>query len=635
MKRFQRIVLLLVASTIILLVVKHLSLIDSDYFYAEKLRNGYGFSMPNMPPVVQQLGGIFQQPHISALSAKTVLYQSHPHHSMPPSVRSNLTEYMTYLANTQSCEGKPVFITVARLRTELYWQMVENFYYTMAKFNHGDCIVMICVTDHECSRRCESERLPYFNYTHIDTTAHVMEQVAEIKLRYVKEALEQGVNILLLDLDVGFLRDPLLLYEGFLGDKYEHVRAQMDYTDYKNKTSSTQYNAPRPNFGVYLIKSHPIAIKAFGRAYKEYKKARPEKKEQVATDQNAMISAIKWARWLHDFNFSYYHAGWMLDIYPRPILPQTVLKLDMMYKLNPENHFRAELGGNLAREEVHTAIAVHATCYEENSKLRGLKASNAFWNSDYYSAEKRTLSKPLMFLSKRQLLDEIRTLVHLAKATRRSLIIPNVLIGVGADIGGGLAREQCAAMHWEPAYCKAIRYPNWFAEHNHTHAPAYRGERYWPGWRVLFNRYEGFEVLEPGFYHRVATDYGVQPPPPSTVSIDTAVAGEATVELGGSRLISSIIHELHVNDRVPRLVLDVRNSATSRVVSVDPVPQDILAWADSSVSGWGEKVPKYAYVPLPALDANTFPQVHEDSFRLCHTFMYPVQGNRSCFNKCK
>ena len=38
-----------------------------------------------------------------------------------------------------------------------------------------------------------------------------MEQVAYVKLLHIGDALEAGVNILVLDLDVGFLRDPLLL----------------------------------------------------------------------------------------------------------------------------------------------------------------------------------------------------------------------------------------------------------------------------------------------------------------------------------------------------------------------------------------------------------------------------------------
>jgi hypothetical protein len=39
-------------------------------------------------------------------------------------------------------------------------------------------------------------------------------QVAAVKLKHVGLALQKGVDVLLLDLDVGFLRDPMSLFEG-------------------------------------------------------------------------------------------------------------------------------------------------------------------------------------------------------------------------------------------------------------------------------------------------------------------------------------------------------------------------------------------------------------------------------------
>lgn len=41
-----------------------------------------------------------------------------------------------------------------------------------------------------------------------------MSQVAAVKLRHVGLALALGVDVLLLDLDVGFMRDPMTLFEG-------------------------------------------------------------------------------------------------------------------------------------------------------------------------------------------------------------------------------------------------------------------------------------------------------------------------------------------------------------------------------------------------------------------------------------
>ncbi len=74
----------------------------------------------------------------------------------------------------------------------------------------------------------------------------------------------------------------------------------------------------------------------------------------------------------------------------------------------------------------------------------GLKAANAFWNNNYYSNRRKTITKPIIFQSKRQLTRELLALYYIAMATNRSLIIPNVLIGVGKNIRGQL----------KPAFCK-------------------------------------------------------------------------------------------------------------------------------------------------------------------------------------
>lgn len=42
---------------------------------------------------------------------------------------------------------------------------------------------------------------------------HVMEQVSTVKLFYLSKLIGRGVHVMLLDLDVGFLKDPALLYQ--------------------------------------------------------------------------------------------------------------------------------------------------------------------------------------------------------------------------------------------------------------------------------------------------------------------------------------------------------------------------------------------------------------------------------------
>lgn len=94
----------------------------------------------------------------------------------------------------------------------------------------------------------------------------------------------------------------------------------MDLQTSTNKSSNTQYAYPSPNFGLFLIKAHPYSVKLMQRAWKAYGKASEINKQRVATDQNAMVGALKWARWRWGYNFSYFAVGYLLDTQPRPIL---------------------------------------------------------------------------------------------------------------------------------------------------------------------------------------------------------------------------------------------------------------------------------------------------------------------------
>lgn len=42
-----------------------------------------------------------------------------------------LDEYMLGLSKAPSCHGKPIFVTMARVKSDLYWQLIENYFFTM------------------------------------------------------------------------------------------------------------------------------------------------------------------------------------------------------------------------------------------------------------------------------------------------------------------------------------------------------------------------------------------------------------------------------------------------------------------------------------------------------------------------
>jgi hypothetical protein len=44
-----------------------------------------------------------------------------------------------------------------------------------------------------------------------------------LQLNHVGMALRKGADVMLVDLDVGFLRDPFELYKGFFNDPLEQV----------------------------------------------------------------------------------------------------------------------------------------------------------------------------------------------------------------------------------------------------------------------------------------------------------------------------------------------------------------------------------------------------------------------------
>lgn len=42
-----------------------------------------------------------------------------------------LDAYMRRTSRTKQCAGKPLFVTMARVKSDLYWQLIENFFFTM------------------------------------------------------------------------------------------------------------------------------------------------------------------------------------------------------------------------------------------------------------------------------------------------------------------------------------------------------------------------------------------------------------------------------------------------------------------------------------------------------------------------
>ena len=294
-----------------------------------------------------------------------------------------------------------------------------------------------------------------------------------------------------------------------------------------------------------------------------------------------------------------------------------------------------ELGGEASGELLsgRGAVAVHTTCYEQKTKIMGLKAANAFWNPRYYNPQRRTLTKKILFTTPRTVLQEVRTLLYLALRSNRTLIIPNLL----------------AATVTDPSLLRAED-----KRSNKVQRPVFRNQTFWPGFRVLFLKGKGgqkngepllrVEIAEPAFYWRVKRDYSSAASPvpePHILSFPETISVKAI-----EKALRSAEH-----DAFPRVVLHVHTSSIGTVPST--LPQDLatllarqVSWAEDSVGqflDFGQEV--LFDRKLPELDVAEFEPESEEQqrglagdvvkhTRLCANILDRMRGNRSCFDKC-
>lgn len=81
---------------------------------------------------------------VRIMSVAQMAFAEHPAHFIPATMQ--LDEYMALLSKQPQCLNKPIFITMARVQSNLYWQLIEGFFHSMFAFGHLPCAVMVCVT---------------------------------------------------------------------------------------------------------------------------------------------------------------------------------------------------------------------------------------------------------------------------------------------------------------------------------------------------------------------------------------------------------------------------------------------------------------------------------------------------------
>lgn len=114
------------------------------------------------------------------------------------------------------------------------WYRIENFIYTMVKFNVSSCTLMVCVSDPKCMKLCADSSFPCydFQYSKFHSVSHALrylilcnrvylsgpmvlviatdvvewfcqgkalpsalEQIGELKLLHLPKALDRGVSL--------------------------------------------------------------------------------------------------------------------------------------------------------------------------------------------------------------------------------------------------------------------------------------------------------------------------------------------------------------------------------------------------------------------------------------------------------
>ena len=125
-------------------------------------------SVPGQPRALLEANSVLQK-HILYNNKQ---FDKHTH---------DLEDVMFYLKNSPECLHSPIYLTMATVHDDLYWQLIENFVYTLVKFEVVQCSLVICVSDLKCMKMCDDAYFPCYNYVASENPKpSVMEQIAQV-----------------------------------------------------------------------------------------------------------------------------------------------------------------------------------------------------------------------------------------------------------------------------------------------------------------------------------------------------------------------------------------------------------------------------------------------------------------------
>jgi hypothetical protein len=299
---------------------------ETDFLADKQLENRHSVDVQTARPV------------FNAASEATNILRNHPIHQFASGLP--LDEIISMVYSSQGCGGRPIFLGMASVGSNFYRQMVENFIYTMVKFNLSDCSLLICVTDLSCVDLCNHLSFPCYNFQYqlyhdSSVPKSALEQIALLKLFHVPKALKRGVDIFTVDLDVGFLDDPMMLVNYRVKYPRVDVFVQMDISFVMNRSVvgwRTWYTKKMPNIGLMLTRGNDKTVKLFDRAYKDYASVPANLLNQPGKDQNKLADALRYSSAFDRLTWKFFS-------------PLTAVLADKIYKFENKT---IELGGEVS-----------------------------------------------------------------------------------------------------------------------------------------------------------------------------------------------------------------------------------------------------------------------------------------------
>jgi hypothetical protein len=74
--------------------------------------------------------------YLAYLQKSKNTFQNHAGHALLQQTDLSLEDYMLQLSKQDHCATRPIFMSMARVSSDLYWHLIENFFYTMYYFDN-------------------------------------------------------------------------------------------------------------------------------------------------------------------------------------------------------------------------------------------------------------------------------------------------------------------------------------------------------------------------------------------------------------------------------------------------------------------------------------------------------------------